>query len=272
MRVGIYARDDNLEAGAFSAGLLACGHRVVWRSASDYKAGEVERFDAVVVTGLRAQGATIRDDYAAQGVPVVVIDYGYMQRVSGVATWQSGHWQAGIGGLNRPPSFECPPDRFDALGIAVKARGTPRKGARPLVLGQHVGDPSHGLTEDEMAAWGQWLCDAHKARWRPHPDSPDVPVKADRAGGSLADALAGASVVYTLCSTAGLDAMLAGVPAVATMPDRACWGELSGDRLPSVEARRALCARLAYGQWTLDEMRSGQAAAFVTDNMHDWSR
>jgi hypothetical protein len=267
VRVGIYAREDNLEAGAFRAGLEACGHRALWRSASDYRRGDVERFDAIVVSGLRAQGGWLLEDYTAAGVPVIVIDYGYLARVGGVATWESGHWQVGVGGLNRPPSFECPSDRFDRLGLAIE-RG--RKGGRPLVLGQHVGDPSHGLTAAEMAAWAQWLCDAHGARWRPHPDSPGVEVRAERADGPLGEALAAASTVYTLCSTGGLDALLAGVPAVATLPERACWGSLSGPKLPSVAARRALCARLAYGQWTLAEMRAGEAAEFVMENLHRW--
>lgn len=80
MRVGVFAREDNLEAGAFAAGLLAQGHKPVWRSCSDYRQGDTEKFDAVVITGLRAQGAWIRDDYAALGVPVIVIDYGQRRR------------------------------------------------------------------------------------------------------------------------------------------------------------------------------------------------
>lgn len=267
MRVGVYASARNLEAGAFRAGLLSRGHRCIWRSHSDYKPGEVEDFDVVLVTGLRAQGAWIRDDYAARGVPCIVIDYGYLRRTSGKATWDTGHWQVGVGGLNRAPSFECPTDRFDALGIEIR-RG--RKGGFPLVLGQHVGDPSHGTTAKEMAAWAQWLCDSLGAVWRPHPDSPDVPVVAERALGPLADVLDQASVVHTLCSTAGLDAILRGVPAIAYLPERASWGELSGPKLPSLAARKALCARLAYGQWTLDEMRRGDAATFVMENLWRW--
>lgn len=267
MKVGVYAPETNPEAGAFRTGLLALGHRPIWRSHSDYKQGQQEAFDAVLVTGLRAQGQWIRDDYAAQGVPCIVIDYGYLDRVSGKATWDSGHWQVGVGGLNAPPSFECPSDRFDALGIAVKAKG---KGKRPLVLGQHVGDPSHGTSAQEMQAWAQWLCDSLDAMWRPHPDSPQVGVRADRADGPLGDVLAQASVVHTLCSTAGLDALLAGIPAIAHMPGRASWGSLSGAKLPSLTQRKALCHRLAYGQWTLDEMRTGEAAAFVMENLHQW--
>lgn len=268
MKVGVYAGDHNLEAGAFSAGLEACGHRPLRRSASDHGPGQTEPFGAVVITGMRGKGRVIRDDYERLGVPVIVIDYGYLARTSGVATWETGHWQVGVGGLNRPPSFQCPADRFDSLGIAVRPKG---KGGVPLVLGQHVGDPSHGLNLPEMQAWAQWLCDAHEARFRAHPDSPEVEVAAERADGPLGAVLAEASVVYTLCSTAGLDAILAGVPAVATMPDRACWGSLSGAKLPSMAARKALCHRLAYGQWTLAEMRSGAAAQFVMDNLGRWN-
>ena len=267
MKVGVYAGDGNLEAGAFAAGLQVIGHRPIWRSASDYGPGQVESFGAVVITGMRGKGRVIRDDYERAGVPVIVIDYGYLARVGGVATWETGHWQVGVGGLNRPPSFECPSDRFDRLGITVKPKG---KGKRPLVLGQHVGDPAHGYTADAMQAWAQGLCDSLGARWRPHPDSPGVDVVAERADGPLARVLADTSVVHTLCSTGGLEAILAGVPAIAEMPERACWGSLSGPKLPSKAARKALCARLAYGQWTLDEMRSGEAPRFVMENLHRW--
>ena len=267
MKVGVYAGEGNLEAGAFALGLQEAGFKPVWRSASDHGPGQTESFGAVVITGMRGKGRVIRDDYAAIRVPVVVMDYGYLARTSGRATWETGHWQVGVGGLNRPPSFECPSDRFDALNIAVKPKG---KGKRPLVLGQHVGDPSHGLDAREIACWAQWLCDSHGARLRPHPDSPDLAVAAERATGPLTDVLADSSVVYSLCSTAGLDALLAGVPAVATMPDRAVWGVLSGVRLPSVAKRRELCSRLAYGQWTLAEMRSGLAADFVMRNLDRW--
>lgn len=267
MRVGLYAPEDNLEAGAFRSGLLACGHRPIWRSHSDYKIGQQEAFDVVLVTGLRARGQWIRDDYDALGIPCIVIDYGYLQRVSGKASWHTGHWQVGVGGLNRAPSFECPADRFDRLDIAIKPKG---RGKRPLVVRQHVGDPSHGTTASEMQAWAQWLCDALDARWRPHPDSPDVQVRAERAGGPLGDVLAETSELHTLCSTAGLEALLSGVPAIAYMPERASWGGLSGRKLPTLKQRRDLCHRLAYGQWTLDEMRSGEAPDFLMNNLFRW--
>ena len=259
----VYASTKSVEAVAFADGLQHSGHKVKILTASDYGKGQVIPCDAVVISGTRDRGATILADHEAAGIPVIVIDYGYLRRVSRMADWETGHWQVGIGGLNRPPAFPCPGDRLSRLGIAPEQ---PKDGQVALVMGQHSGDPSHGLTDAEMAAWAQRKCDETGGYWRPHPDSPHIEVDAPRAGGDLGEWLAQASVVHTLCSTAGLEALIAGVPAVAEMPERACWGELSGPVHPGQEAVKKLCERLAYGQWTLAEMRSGEAARFVLAN------
>lgn len=260
----VYASKNNREAGAFASGLPG---KVITYNASDYGKGQVAKCDAVVISGTRGKGAAILADHEAAGIPVIVIDYGYIRRVSGVATWETGHWQVGIGGLNRPPAFPCPDDRMKALGVDISG---PRTGQVTIVAGQHSGDPSHGLSDADMARWAQSKCDETGGYWRPHPDSPHIEVNAPCADGPLEEWLGKADVVHTLCSTIGLDALIAGVPAVAKMPDRACWGQLSGPVHPGKMAVESLCARLAYGQWTLQEMESGQAASFVLDNMERW--
>lgn len=266
--IAVYASEKCLEAVAFRDGLEAQGHNARMLQASDHGRGQTVGCRAVVLSGTRGKGADIVADYAAVGIPAIVIDYGYLRRVSGVATWATGHWQVGIGGLNRPPAFPCPDDRLKRLGIAPQR---PRKGRGVLVMGQHSGDPSHGLTDAQMTAWAQRVCDETGGYWRPHPDSPDMQVDAPLAEGPLSGWIDKAARVHTLCSTGGLEALIAGVPAVADMPERACWGELSGPDHPGADAVTRLCARLAYGQWTLDEMRSGEAAAFILDNMERWN-
>nr|WP_309504293.1 hypothetical protein [uncultured Roseovarius sp.] len=119
-----------------------------------------------------------------------------------------------------------------------------------------------------MIEWAQAKCDATGGRFRPHPDSPHIHVDAPLAGD---DWLFRASEVHTLCSTGGLEALIEGVPAIAEIPERASWGELSGPTHPGADAVAALCQRLAYGQWTIDEMRSGEAPAFVLGNMERWN-
>ncbi len=263
-----YASEKCLEAVAFRDGLFALGYEVKTYNASDYGAGQVMPCDAVVISGTRGKGDLIRRDHEAAGIPVIVIDYGYIKRVSGVATWKTGHWQVGIGGLNRPPLFAVPDDRARSLGVhAQKCRG---KGVT-LVLGQHSGDPSHAMTDGQMIDWAQRKCDETGGYWRPHPDSPDIHVDAPRADGPLQDWLDRAGLVHTICSTGGLEALLNGVPAVAEYPERASWGALSGARFPGVNAIWSHVTKLAYGQWTLDEMRSGEAAHFVLANMRRWN-
>lgn len=263
----VYASKKNVEAVAFADGLRANGHTVKELSASDYGAGQVIPCDVCVIAGTRGKGATILADHEAAGIPVVVIDYGYIRRVSGVANWETGHWQIGIGGLNRPPRFPCPDDRVRKLSVRLRA---PRTGGLTLILGQHSGDPSHGLTDEAMTAWAQARCDETGGYWRPHPDSPHIRVDAPIADGEFSAWLDRAAVVHTLCSTGGLEALIAGVAAVAELPERACWGDLSGPVHPGSAKVWELCKRLAYGQWTLAEMRSGEAAQFIIGNLERW--
>lgn len=264
----IYASEKCTEAVAFRDGLFALGHAVKTYNASDYGVGQVIRCDAAVISGTRGKGAQILADHEAAGIPVIVIDYGYLRRVNGVADFETGHWQVGIGGLNKPPAFDCPSGRFDALGVPVPvARGG---GDVDLVLGQHSGDPSHGMTDRQMIAWGRAKCEETGGLWRPHPHSPNMqagPV----AEGCYSDLLARARCVHTVCSTGGLEAILAGVPAIAERPDLAAWGELSGSSFPDENKLLSVLNRLAYGQWTLAEMRDGRAAEFVISNVGRWN-
>src|SRR5690606_3885364 len=103
------------------------------------------------------------------------------------------------------------------------------------------------------------------AVYRPHPrggiDLPGV----ESHTGWLEESLAGARLVVTWNSNVGHDALLAGVPVVAHGP--AAYDELTGETLPSVDARREYFHRVAYGQWTLAEMRSGLCQRFVLDHL-----
>ena len=243
MRTALYGEQGRSpELDAFAAGW----GKTVWRHPHFWH-GEVMPFDLVVLGSLWANNAAILRAYSARGVPALVIDLGYIRG--------RGHWQVSLGGLNRIVPFACPQDRWDALGVSVAASGGDPNGYT-LIAGQRPQDASHGLSVGEYNAW---LAKQHgRVRLHPREAEPER---------SLAEDLAGAKVVRTLCSTAGLDALIAGVPAIAEMPERAIWGELSGPKLPSMAERLAVFSRIAYGQWTLDEMRSGECAAFVRDHL-----
>lgn len=240
MRTGIYISDPDL-AQAVTAGLESIGDRPVRRS-SDYTPGQTESFEQVVVDGLRGAHRDLLADYRVKGVPVIVIDAGYLCR-------DQDYLQVSLNGLNRPPNppYPVPSDRFDALGLSVAESGGDPKGY-VLIAAQRPSDASHGLTAN---AYRDWLA-AQDGKIRPHPaEQPE--------GSTLANDLAGARLLKTYCSNAGIEALLAGVPAVAEAPERAAWGELSGETLPSIAEREKLFHRLAYGQWTLTEIASGDA-------------
>lgn len=263
MRVGIYAGGSHPVAAALREGFAAMGCKVAAR-ASEYHRDEVEPFDLVISYGMRA-GRRVRDAYRAAGVPVVVVDWGYMARVNVKGEYEGGHFQAGLDRLNSVPPFACPADRFDALGIEIAAKGGDPDGYM-LLCGQVPGDAAHGM---QAGAYIDWLRDVISqypdAVYRPHPrGGVDLPgIESD--GRPLAESLAGARLVVTWNSNVGHEALLAGIPVVAH--GEAAYAELTGEQLPTIEQRRAYFCRAAYGQWTLDEMRSGVCQRFLIDHL-----
>jgi len=267
MRWGIYARDGFEGAAALRQGFLGSGHAADLRSLSDYGPACLEPFDAIALFGLQGKGPQVFDEYAKAGVPIVLVDYGYMRRTNHAHDWRTGHWQISVGGLNKLPPFQCPSDRFDALGLEVQEQGGDPNGYVLLCV-QSTGDASHGMDIDALQVW----CDAQAARWpglviRPHPLERDLsyglplcPAK------TLDEALAGARLVVTGNSNTGHDALMAGVPVVATVPG-AAWNYLSGETLPSKADRLAHFHRCAYGQWTWDEFRLGLPQRFLTEQL-----
>jgi hypothetical protein len=260
MRWGIYARNEFEGAVAWRDGALAIGHDAELRSVSDYTPQQVESFDRIALFGLQGKGPMVLRDYERANVPVHVVDYGYVRRCNHAYEWRTGHWQVSLDGLNRPPKRPPNTSRFDALGAQLVERGGDPDGW-VLLCPQTTGDASHGMDEARL---NEWAREQASKNWgapllvRPHPlqehltyGLPVCPAP------TLEAALAGARLVVTATSNVGHDALLAGVPVIATMPAMAAWGDLSGPELPSMVARRHHFARLGWGQWTWAEFRLG---------------
>lgn len=258
MKFLIYAALGSVIAGAFADGAAAAGHKANFRSISDHAKGETELCDAVIVDGLRERGADVLADFERRGIPVIVTDLGYIDRASG-PTDIEGHWQVGIGGLNRLPSIDCPPDRFAKLGVTLAPAQT--GGNVTIIAGQHVGDAAHPFkTGAEIAAWAEEMATKIDGEvvFRPHPRSPDVRPNLPFDDLPLAESLARAKAVVAYTSNIGNDALLAGVQAIANGP--AIWADVA------LDAREAYFAKLAYAQWTLAEIASGEAITFLVDH------
>jgi hypothetical protein len=247
----------NAMTGALSDSLRAAGHTVGFREPR-FWSGERERCDMQFVASARHPGLLDRTD-----VPTIILDWGYLNRVNDRSEAATGHWQMSLDGLNRIPPFACPSDRFDGLGLTVAECGGDPSGY-VLLIGQMPGDAAHAGTDHR-----QWLMDQLKRYddivYRPHPrggiDLPGVRTHT----GALSDALRGARLIVTYNSNTGHDALLAGIPVVCD--PCAAYAPLSGETLPSKADREAYFHRVAYGQWTADEVRSGSCLSFLMNHL-----
>lgn len=143
-----------------------------------------------------------------------------------------------------------------------------------LLIGQLAGDAS--LQGIDIRSWlgrkkRELKKAGHEVVYRPHPRNPNP-------GGfgmpymvaELDECLKGAKCVYTYSSTVGIDAMLAGKPVIAESPISMVYDEVghSVDDIKKTtkepKGREQWFNMLAYRQWALEEIQSGEAWKFLT--------
>jgi len=188
----------------------------------------------------------------------------------------------GWNGLNGLAIF---PDYPGDGGARFRSLGVPLQPWRPtgeyvLLVGQVHGDAA--LQGRNLTQWYAQTAQSAAAeyglpvRFRPHPlEVRRLGVVRAVAGtyqdsGSLQDALARAAAVVTWNSNTGVDALLAGKPVVAlgdgAMASPLAARELGGQCNPD---REAWAYALAWKQWTLDEIRSGEALVGVVEDLRN---
>lgn len=228
----------------------------------------------------------------AHGVRAIHASYGTKATTKYVACWgwrigrmlrQSGHevlvmergylgdrfaWTSlGWNGLNGRATFrpKDDPQRFEKnFRLAPWKDG----GAYVLLIGQVPGDASLGGVN--LARWYDETAEKAKVyglpvRFRQHPMALQRSIVqrvngAESMNGTLDNALAGAAVCVTYNSNTAVDAVIAGVPTVAadggTMAAEVCAKKLGELAKPD---RTRWANRLAWCQWTMDEIKSGEA-------------
>lgn len=251
---------------AFADGLARHGIR-----AEPYRQGPTPHADFVAVWGWR-EAPRLR----ARGWNVLVLERGYLgdrmawtslgwNGLNGKATWHEPPAGDGLGRFNRHFGHLVQPWRIRGDGHA-------------LIIGQVPGDAS--IKGVNMGAWYARACDAMRARglaprFRPHPQAvrrnnrqgePTAP----SIGGSLAQALAGAAVAVTYNSNAGVDAALAGVPVIACDEGAMAWPVAAHglDHTLITPDRDDWLGRMAWRQWTFDEIASGLAWEHVRTGLY----
>lgn len=204
--------------------------------------------------------------------PILVMERGY---IGDRWQWTSLGWD-GLNGRARWNAAKDDGERF-WKNHGHLACGWEKHDGYVLLIGQVDGDMA--LRGVNFGAWAKGCVSSLEARgldvrFRPHPEAirrgqtPPV-TSGQHVGGDLRDALAGASFVVTWNSNTGVDAVLAGVPAV-TMDEGAMAWPITSHSIdaPLVTPDRSQWFRdMAWRQWTLSEFEDGSAWEVVREAM-----
>lgn len=234
---------------AFTRGLERLGFRVSDRAWFPHGPGDV-----LIVWNRHGEMNTTAALWEKGGLPVIVAENGYLgsdgnrhQRFALARTQHNGAGQW----------TEGPEDRWAQLGIELQPWRT--SGDDVLLLPQRgIGPPGVAMPRDWVQQVTNRLRRAtrRRVRVRPHPGKERSSPAAD---------LKGCWAAVTWASAAGLKSLIAGVPVFHELPGwiGAPAGRFSvndieapflGDRLPAFR-------RLAYAQWTADEIATGEPFA-----------
>lgn len=230
-----------------------------------YNAPTVRELDFAVVWGSPAKQPAV----AAASPRLLVMERGH---VGDRMTLVSCGWDA----IGRRGRYARPADggaRWNRLfGHLLEPYWFPPAGTAPqssgyaLLIGQVPGDAALGKLE--LDGWVKRVTTAlanqgWAVRYRPHPLA--IPPRR-----SLAEDLAGAGVCVTFNSTAGVEAVLAGVPTV-TLDEGAMAWDVAGHALDEIVRpdRTAWAHDLAYTTWTPDELSSGEVWAHLAPIMEE---
>lgn len=196
-----------------------------------------------------------------RGGTVIVMENGYLQKVDKTVYAISVHGHNGSGWF--PVGDE---DRFSKLGFEVKP-WRPVVGGHWLVCGQRgIGSP----TMASPPQWAEKTCRALRhapTRLRQHPGNhaPKVP---------LLDDLACAYRCVIWSSGSGVRALAEGIPVLYDAPHWICSGaatrlsdHLACNPVRPLQPREAALHRMAHGQWSVDEIASGEPFARILDQL-----
>lgn len=203
-------------------------------------------------------GAALRQ----QGHEVLVMERGYL---GDRFMWTSLGWN----GLNGYAEFPAHPEsgRFNQHHKMRPWRET--DGKYVVVMGQVPGDAS--LRGRNMVPWYESVAvmaaDAYglPVLFRNHPVAAQKghnirPRHTAPAAGTMEDVLKDAHVVITYNSNSAVDSVLAGVPTVTMDRGSMAW-DVTGHNIGELVKpdRAAWAEQLAWKQWTIDEITSGEA-------------
>jgi hypothetical protein len=240
---------------AFSAGFKAIGYKVALHDPR----GDSNAGDVLAIWNRKGHFERIADRFEAAGGTVLVAENGYIGRddqgqqyyaIARHAHNGRGEWPTGGG------------ERWARLGVQLKPWRA--DGEHILICpNRHFGQAGGVMPanwEHEIARQIQRHT-SRPVRIRPHPGHwkrlathPDV---------TLADDLRGAWAVVIWGSSAGVKALVAGIPVIRCAPwwiaASAAGNDISHIANPPMPERLPVFERLAWAQWTMAEIADGTA-------------
>lgn len=224
---------------AFDAGLVAAGFDVVDRI------DRPQRGDLLLIWNRYSGYHDQACQFERAGGTVLVAENGWLGK-----HWRCGEWFSLS--LGRMGQFNAGgPERWDGWNVDLSPF---RSGGEETLIFAQRGIGAPGYRSPDM--WAESVRGRIGGRIRKHPgmSAPDV---------SLTDDLARAKQCVTWNSGAALQALTLGVPVWSAGPwigseaarPLAEWG---AEPKRDDEARLKMFRRLAWGMWTLDEIRTGE--------------
>lgn len=229
---------------AIETGLKRLGYQVV--SSGLRPTGK----DSLLVLWNKKKGKEEQDAdrWEAQGGTVIVMENGYLQKVD------KTHYAISVHGHNGSGYFPIgTEDRFTKLGFPIKPM---RTGGSEIVVRAQRGIGSVMMASPPQ--WAEKLAAKLKARVISHPGNfvPKVPPVVD---------LAKAREMHIWCSSMGVLALTEGIPVTHHAPHWICEGWQAD--------REAALRKMAFGQWAVDEIASGEPFARILSRLGEakWS-
>jgi hypothetical protein len=196
------------------------------------------------------------------GADFLVMERGYF----GDRMTNTGMAYNGLNGRGEFMAKNMPSDRWEKHGVPVK----PWKvgGEYMLLMGQVSGDQS--LYGKDPRKWYLLAMSKIKSMtdvpvyFRPHPLSRQWDGLLQTCGyktDTLEESFSGAMCVVTYNSNSGVDAVINGIPVIAMDPGSMAWDMAQHDITMEfyMPDRKQWLYDLAYKQWTLEEVESGEA-------------
>jgi hypothetical protein len=253
---------------AFITGLRMAGHQV-----NGHMPSHLTSDTLVVMWNRYGENHELANRVEAAGGTVLVAENGYLGRGGTTPKFDvhggvepGHHYALAIGGHNGSGHWpQGGPERFAALGIELQPWRT--EGEHILIC------PSRNFGRPDMLMPTFWVEQTVKmirkftkmpVRIREHPGN-------SRPKRDLAEDLVGAAAVVIWASSSGLHALVQGIPVVACasrwIANAASYSEIGeffnlyedeGELGRRTKWRQIAFERLAWAQWTVDEIASGE--------------